>query len=106
MRPSNRPAAEASAPHAAQKVNEQTQRLQEVFDNSDTEHRSELDVSQIGKCLLRENHRTLSEEAIEHHRDRAFLENANKVSRAEFVAFDKDVKTNLPSSREPVAPQL
>ena len=74
MRPSNRPAAEASAPHAAQKkVNEQTQRLQEVFDSCDTEHLSELDVCQIGKCLQREHHLTLSEEVIKHHRDRALF---------------------------------
>ena len=39
----------ASAPRAAQKkVNERTQRLLELFDNYDTEHRSELDVYQIG----------------------------------------------------------
>ena len=44
-------------------VNEQTQQLQELIDN-DTEHRSELDVSQIGKCFQRKYHLTLSEEVI------------------------------------------
>ena len=33
-----------------------------------------------------------------HHRNQMFLENANKVSRAEFVAFDKDVKTTSQAS--------
>ena len=32
----------------------QTQRLMELFDSCDTEHRSELDVYQIGKYLQRE----------------------------------------------------
>ena len=51
----------ASTPRAAQqKVNEQTQRLLELFDN-DTEHRSELDASLIAKYLQREYHGTLSE---------------------------------------------
>ena len=38
-------------PAAHKKVNEQTQRLQELVDSCDTEHRSELNVDQIGKSL-------------------------------------------------------
>ena len=85
-----------SAPNAAQKkVNEQTQQLLELLD-SDTEHCSELDVFQIGKYLQREHRLTLSEEVIKHQCNQTFLENGNTVSRPEFVAFDKDIKTNLP----------
>ena len=39
---------------AQQKVNEQKQRFLELFDRPETEHRSELDVYQIGKYLQRE----------------------------------------------------
>ena len=60
------------------------------------QHRSEPDVYRIGKDLPREHSLTLSEEVIKHHRDRAFLENADKNSRADFVAFDEHIKTNIP----------
>ena len=57
MRPSNRPAADASTSRAAQKrVNDQTQRLLELIDSCDAEDRLELDVDQIGKCLQRDHH--------------------------------------------------
>ena len=52
MRPRQAP----RTPRAAQKkVNEQTQWLLVLFDNHDTEHRSEQDVCQIGKYLQREH---------------------------------------------------
>ena len=55
MRPSNRPAVEERALRGAQtNVNEQTQLLLKLFGSCDTEHRSELDVYQIGKYLQRE----------------------------------------------------
>ena len=37
------------------------------------QHRSEPDVYPIGKDLQRQYHLTLSEEAINHHRDRALF---------------------------------
>ena len=43
-----------------------------------------------------EHHLTLPEEVIEHNCNKTFTENAFKDSRAEFVAFDKDIKTNIP----------
>ena len=78
-----------------------------LFVSDDTEHHSELDVNQIGKCLPREHHLTLSEEVIKRQANQTFLETTNKVSRAEFVAFDKPIKTKLPGARaEPAAFQL
>ena len=81
---------------AQTKDNEQTQRLlPECFD-TDTERRSERDVSQIGKYLQREYQMTLSEEVVKHHSNKTFLVNANKVLHAEFVAIDKCIRTHLP----------
>ena len=59
------------APHKRRST--QTRRLLELFDNDVTEHRLEIDDYQIGKCLQREHHLTLSEEVIKHHRDRALF---------------------------------
>ena len=81
------------APRA--KENEQTRRLPECFD-TDTERRSEREVSQIGKYLQREYQMTLSEEVVKHHSNKTFLVNANKVLHAEFVAIDKHIRTHLP----------
>ena len=64
----------------AKEVSGQTQRLPELFDN-DTEHRSELDIFQIGKYHQHDHHLTLSDEVIKHQCNKTFLENANKVSR-------------------------
>ena len=44
------------APHKRRST--QTRRLLELLDN-DAEHRSELDIYQIGKCLQREHHLAL-----------------------------------------------
>ena len=58
---------EASTPCAARRtkdVNEQTQRLLELFDSCDAQDRSELDFDKTGKCLKREYDLTVSEEAI------------------------------------------
>ena len=95
-RPSNLHAAEASAPHAAQKkVNDQTRRLPELFDN-DMEHPSELDISQTGKDLQREYHLTLSERSSTPLQPDVPGE-AKQGSHHEFIAFFKHVKTNPPS---------
>ena len=107
MRPTNRAAAEASAPRAAQKnANEQTQRLLELLDSDDKEHRSELDVYQIGKYL-----QPSTTDARRGERQaplqQDFPENTNKVSRPEFIAFDKYIRDQPPGARgEPVALQL
>ena len=78
-------------------VNEQTRRLLELFDSCDAQDSSELEVNQIGKCLKRGYDLTVSEGDHHHHYNEKSLDNANKVPRPGFVAFDKDVKTNLPS---------
>ena len=95
MRPSNRHAAEARTPRRPKKVNEQTQRLLEPFDSDHTEHRSELDVSQIDKYPQREYHLTLSEEGITPTAKECPGADAAPGLGAEFVAFDKDIQTHL-----------
>ena len=78
----------------ATEVQEQTHRLPVLFDNV-TEHRSELDVNQIGKYLQREHHLTLSEEVIKTTATRRSWRTQKGLAR-EFVAFDRVIETNLP----------
>ena len=58
----------------------QTQRLPELHDSCDAERRSELDVDKTGKCLQRDCHLTLSEEAVKPYCNKTFQENGNNVS--------------------------
>ena len=79
----------------AKEVNEQTQRFLEFYENQDTQHHSEPDVSQIGKYLQREHHLTLSEEVITTTAKEGPGADAAPGLGAEFVAFDKDIQTHL-----------
>ena len=71
------------------------QRFLELFDDNDTKHRSELDVSQTDKCFQCEHHLTLSEDVIKHNCNQTLLQNENKVSRLE---LSRSTRTSISTS--------
>ena len=73
----------------------QTQRLMELFDSCDTAHRSELDVYQIGKYSSASTTRRSPRGSSRTTKTRRSRRTQKGLAR-EFVAFDKDIKTNIP----------
>ena len=93
---SNRPAADASTSRAAQKMS----RIRRSGSRSSLTATTRSTARSWTSTRSARTSRRVPHDARRgghhHHCNQEFLENTNKVSRPEFAAFDKHIKTNLP----------